>query len=95
MVREETTRFTITQLRRYRRAKGFSQAQVARALDLSSPTSISRWERGERIPTPAHLLELSALYQRMVNDLLLPQYRDAQRRVYKRLRTMNTKRDDP
>lgn len=67
----------------YRRARGFSQADVATVLNLKSPAIVSRWERGEQLPCPRRLLELSALYQRLVNDLLRPDYVVARARVFK------------
>lgn len=76
-------------LRKYRLAAGLTQVQVAAALGLDGPTSVSRWERGERLPEPERLLELSALYHRLVNDLLLPQFTAARERVNARLRALN------
>jgi transcriptional regulator with XRE-family HTH domain len=38
-------------------------------LGLSSSAQISRWEKGERLPTLKHALQLSALYNRLVTDL--------------------------
>lgn len=72
-----------TRLRMYRRQRGFSQAEVATVLQLKSPAIVSRWERGEQVPSPRRLLELSALYQRLVNDLLRPDYLAARTRVFK------------
>lgn len=81
--------YTHNLLRRYRRAAGFSQREVARVLGLTRPASVSRWECGERIPTPGRLLELSCLYHRLVNDLLLPDYLDARARVATRLQELD------
>ena len=68
-------------LRRYRLAAGLSQREVADILGLTRADSISRWERGMRVPNPVRLLELSCLYRRLVNDLLRPQYLVAQKRI--------------
>lgn len=76
-------------LRRYRRAAGLSQGQVARILGLARPASVSRWECGERTPTPGRLLELSCLYSRLVNDLLLPDYLTTRTRVEARLKDLH------
>lgn len=81
--------YTHNLLRRYRRAAGLSQLDVARVLGLERPASVSRWECGERTPTPARLLELSCLYHRLVNDLLLPDYLAARIRIESRLRELN------
>jgi transcriptional regulator with XRE-family HTH domain len=64
------------QLRKFRRASGLTQKEVARLLDLSSTAQISRWERGERVPKLAHALRLSVLYNRMVNDLFFELFDD-------------------
>ncbi len=82
-----------SRLRKYRLAKGFTQVEVATLLNLKSAASVYRWERGTRTPGVGRLLELSALYQRMVNDLLLPQYLESRERVYTRLRAL--RKTDP
>jgi transcriptional regulator with XRE-family HTH domain len=74
-----------TWLRRYRREAGLNQAQVAKVLDLGSPSAVSRWEHGERVPNLKHLLELSVLYSRLVNDLVRPEYLRTRDRVHRRL----------
>ena len=79
---------TQTRLRKYRRATGLTQVQVASILQLEDASSVSRWERGERLPSPRHLLELSALYHRVVNDLLWPDYLKARARIHQRSRTI-------
>jgi transcriptional regulator with XRE-family HTH domain len=81
--------YTHNLLRRYRRAAGLSQRDVARILGLERPASVSRWECGERIPTPGRLLELSCLYHRLVNDLLLPEYLATRSRIDARLHELN------
>ncbi len=75
-------------LRKYRRLSGFSQDQVTRILGLKSATSLSRWERNERVMGTGRLLEFSALYHRTANELLLPEYHAASRRIDKRLRAV-------
>ena len=74
-----------TRLRKYRLDTGLSQVEVATILSLTDPTSVSRWERGERLPSAERLLELSALYHRLANDLLFPIYVDARKRVFDRI----------
>jgi len=54
-------------LRRYRKARGLRQNQVAAILGLKSASVISRWEKGTRIPSTVSALELSAIYRTMVN----------------------------
>lgn len=78
-----------TRLRKYRLATGLTQVDVAQVLNLDSAASVSRWEKGQRMPSAERLLELSALYHRMVNDLLLPQYLESRKRIIARLQRLN------
>lgn len=46
---------------------------------MHSTAQISRWERGERMPNLTQALRLSALYNRLVNDLFFDLF-DEERR---------------
>lgn len=81
-----------TRLRKYRLEAGLSQLEVALALGYKSHHSISKWELGARTPQPKQLLALSALYGRLVNDLLLPQYQEIRKQVLSRCREHNIHR---
>jgi transcriptional regulator with XRE-family HTH domain len=37
-------------IRRARRAAGLTQVQLAQALGVADPVTVSRWERGESVP---------------------------------------------
>ncbi len=63
-------------LRLYRKSFGLTQRQVALAINLSTPTQVSRWERGERLPNLVQALRLSALYKRLVNDLFFDLFQE-------------------
>lgn len=63
-------------LRIYRKSRGLSQKEVAEIISLGSPTQISRWERGERLPNLVQALRLSALYKRLVNDLFFDLFQE-------------------
>lgn len=56
-------------LRIYRKARGLTQKAAAKIIGLTSPTQISRWERGERLPNLVQALRFSALFRRFVNDI--------------------------
>jgi len=75
-------------LRQYRKSSGLTQKQVARAINLSSPTQVSRWERSERLPNLVQALRLSALYQRLVNDLFFGLFQEQREIVIERKKTM-------
>ncbi|RIK82248.1 hypothetical protein DCC62_00455 [candidate division KSB1 bacterium] len=68
-------------LRKYRKHAGITQQEVARRVGVSSPSQVSRWERGERLPNLTQALRLSALYNRMVNDLFFDLFDDERGRV--------------
>ena len=61
-----------------------TQKEVAFVLGLKSTAQISRWERGKRLPQTEYLLQLSALYRRLANDLLFDVYDEMRKKVYKR-----------
>ncbi|MFA6054490.1 MAG: helix-turn-helix transcriptional regulator [Thermodesulfovibrionales bacterium] len=52
-------------LRKYRRARGFKQKDVARILGLRGTSMISRWEKGGCLPDSLNILRLSILYRTM------------------------------
>ncbi|MBI2842112.1 MAG: helix-turn-helix transcriptional regulator [Armatimonadetes bacterium] len=54
-------------LKRYRRERGLSQKDVARALGLSSSSIVSRWENGTCLPDTTNALRLAALYRSCVD----------------------------
>jgi transcriptional regulator with XRE-family HTH domain len=63
---------------RYRRRMGFSQEQVAELAGYLAPSDISRFERGERLPSLIMALKLEIIYRAPVGFL----YQD----LYLRLR---------
>jgi transcriptional regulator with XRE-family HTH domain len=58
-------------LRKYRRAKGLSQKDVAEILGIKSTSQISRWERGVCLPITSNLLDLALLYRTSMDALLI------------------------
>lgn len=50
-------------LRRYRKAAGLRQREVARALGLNGCERISKWENGAAIPKIKSLFHLAILYR--------------------------------
>jgi transcriptional regulator with XRE-family HTH domain len=59
------------QLRKYRKARGLTQRYAARMLGLRDSSSISKWERGVRLPSAAQLFRLAALYRTLVDALFI------------------------
>jgi len=58
-------------LRKYRKAAGLKQKEVAKLLGLKSQSLISRWEKGISLPKLKNLFKLAILYQTMVDNLFL------------------------
>jgi transcriptional regulator with XRE-family HTH domain len=58
-------------LRKYRKASGLRQKDVARLLGLKSPSLISRWEKGVSLPKLSNLFKLALIYGTMVDALFM------------------------
>lgn len=58
-----------TQIRKLRKEKGLSQAQLAGALKYDSPATISMWESGNRKPPADKLPELAKILGCTIDDL--------------------------
>ena len=58
-------------LRKYRKARGLKQKEVAEILGLKSASLISRWEKGVSLPSPINLFRLAALYRILVDALFI------------------------
>lgn len=53
----------------YRRMMGYSQKEVAKVFGFKSPSRISRWEKGEAMPSVSNLFLLSILYKTLPAQL--------------------------
>lgn len=58
-------------LRKYRKARGLKQTEVAAILGLRGTATISRWEKGVRLPDTLNVFKLAALYRTMPDALFL------------------------
>lgn len=58
-------------LRKYRKVRGLKQKQVAKILNLKSPSRVSRWEKGLCLPSFSNALRLAVVYRVMV-DVIYP-----------------------
>ncbi len=56
-------------LKKYRRVRGLKQKEVAKILNLKSPSRISRWEKGTCLPTLVNAIRLSVVYRVMVDAI--------------------------
>ena len=66
-----THKFTPNCLRKYRRAAGFKQKDVACILGLKNPNMISQWENGLYPPRLQSAFKLAILYRTMVDTLFI------------------------
>lgn len=71
-------------LRKYRKANGFKQRDVARILGIKSSSKISRWENGLCVPTLVNAFKISILYRVMVDSLFIDLVRNLREEVKKR-----------
>lgn len=58
-------------LKKYRRARGLKQKEVAELLGLKSASMISRWEKGVCLPQLLNIFKLVLLYRTMVDALFM------------------------
>jgi transcriptional regulator with XRE-family HTH domain len=68
---------------------GLTQKQVANLLGHVTSSQVSRWERGERLPNLVHAVRLSALYQRLVNDLFFDLFVEERESLMKKADKLN------
>jgi len=58
-------------LKKYRKAAGLKQKDVAEILGLKSTSIISRWEKGVCLPKLLNIFRLALLYRTMVDALFI------------------------
>ena len=58
-------------LKKYRKAAGLRQKEVAKLLGLKSTSMISRWEKGFCLPELPNIFKLALIYQTMVDALFM------------------------
>jgi len=71
-------------LRRYRKAVGLKQKDVAEILNLKSAGMISRWEKGVCLPSLINAIKLSGSYCVLVDALFFPLIRLIKRKTMER-----------
>jgi transcriptional regulator with XRE-family HTH domain len=78
-------------LRRYRKARGLKQKDVAEILGVKSASMISRWENGLCLPSAMNLFRLASLYRRMTDALFIDLLREMREDFRKREERILTK----
>ena len=73
-------------LRKYRKAIGLKQKDVAKILNLKSAGMVSRWEKGRCLPSLVNAFKLAGLYCVLVDALFFPLIRAIKRKIMERQR---------
>jgi transcriptional regulator with XRE-family HTH domain len=68
-------------LRKYRKARGLKQKEVAKILGIKNTSLISRWENGERVPRPIKLFQLAIVYRTISEALYLDTVRQLREEI--------------
>jgi len=71
-------------LRKYRKAVGLKQKDVAEILNLKSAGMISRWEKGVCLPSLINVIKLSGIYSVLIDALFFPLIRMIKRKIMER-----------
>ena len=71
-------------LRKYRKARGLNQQDVAEILGIKSTSMISRWEMGVCLPDLLNAFKLAVVYRTMVDALFIDQLRDLREHILER-----------
>jgi transcriptional regulator with XRE-family HTH domain len=79
---KKKTRLIFNQLRKYRKARGLKQRDAARILGLADGSSISKWERGVRLPSATQMFRLAALYRTLVDALFIDVLRTIREEIH-------------
>jgi transcriptional regulator with XRE-family HTH domain len=71
-------------LRKYRKALGLMQSDIAKILNLKSASMVSRWEKGVCLPSLINTFKLAGIYCVLVDALFFPLIRLIKRKIMER-----------
>jgi transcriptional regulator with XRE-family HTH domain len=71
-------------LRKYRKAIGLKQSDVAQILGLKNSGMISRWEKGGCLPNLINAFKLAGVYSVLADALFFPLIRLIKRKIMER-----------
>jgi len=71
-------------IKRYRKARGLQQKDVAKVLGLKSASMISRWEKGLCLPNARNIFKLAILYRTMSDALFIDMIKQMRNDIQKR-----------
>ncbi len=70
------------QIRCYRRRRNLKLRQVAKLAGLRTPSHLSHWEKGRKVPTLENALRLSAIIQCPVEILFIDMFNSIRHDVF-------------
>jgi len=79
-------------LKRYRKARGLQQKQVAKILGFKCTSTISRWEKGYCMPNTINLFKLSIIYRTISDSLFIDLIRNLKSDIHQREEKILSKR---
>ncbi len=82
------------QIRCYRRRRNLKLRQVAKLAGLRTPSHLSHWEKGRKVPNLENALRLSAIIQCPVEILFYDLFNTIRHDVFTKKQTLVTKRND-
>jgi transcriptional regulator with XRE-family HTH domain len=82
---EHAGRHIPNKIRRYRRMRGYNQAQVAALFGHCNTSTISGWEKGYCFPSVSNLFQLCILYRVHPHELYGHIYSELREKMLQRL----------
>lgn len=70
-------------LRKHRLLAGYKQNEVAKHLGMKHANPITRWEKGQSMPSLKNALKLSVLYSTLVQELYFDLFQEIKKEVKK------------
>jgi transcriptional regulator with XRE-family HTH domain len=80
-------------LKKYRKARGLTQNEVAKVLGFKSTSMISRWERGLSIPSTMNLFRLAVLYRTMADALFIDLRKALEKELHEKEEALKSKHE--
>lgn len=93
-MKHKLPRTTYCSLRKYRKARGLKQKEVAVIIGLKNSSVISRWENGVCLPKPENMFKLAVLYRTMVDALYIDLRRQFKQEILRAEEELLKTKDD-
>jgi transcriptional regulator with XRE-family HTH domain len=84
MMRKNSLTLENNCLRKYRKARGLKQKEVALLLGLRNTSEISRWEKGNCLPQTINLFRLSIIYRTLIDALFIDTIRRLRQEIFEK-----------